>query len=156
LIDYQLKEPRDFMKYCLHCGSELKGAKAFCIVCGARQDKLKKEIKEVKPEKRVSTSKETESGICIRCGEETEKKCFFCDEFACRDHNTRMQANIYPNEELMGLKAQGETRKINEGWRSFIIFACPRCSSMKQTKGLTDGEADLVNVVDNCSWYKLD
>ena len=67
-----------------------------------------------------------------------------------------MQSNIHPYEEFVELQAQGEKRRINEGWRSFIIFACPKCASLKSTKRLTDGEMDAVNVVNHCSWYKLD
>jgi hypothetical protein len=67
-----------------------------------------------------------------------------------------MQANKFPNEEFMGYKAQGNSNKINEGWRGFIISACPRCVSIKNTRGLTPGESDAINVVDLCSWYKLD
>ncbi len=143
------------MIYCVKCGSELKGAKAYCIVCGAKQEKLKTE-RPVAPAKKSVKKAEEESGFCLKCGEETEKKCFFCNEFICREHYIRMQANLYPYEELMGLQAQGEKRKINEGWRGYIIFACPRCASMKSTKGLTNGEMEAVNVINQCSWYKLD
>ncbi len=148
------------MLYCRKCGSELKGAKSFCIVCGAKQDQLKRD--EVKTPGAVmkTTNKpkksQAKSGECIRCGEQTEKTCFFCENFVCRDHYHRMQANVYPYEEILGLKALGENKKINEGWRGLIINACPRCASIKNTKGLTDTETDEINVVNQCSWYKLD
>jgi hypothetical protein len=67
-----------------------------------------------------------------------------------------MQANVYPYEEFTGLKALGEKAKINQGWRGYIINACSRCSSIKNTKGLTPEESDTINIVDYCSWYKLD
>jgi hypothetical protein len=145
------------MLYCRKCGSELKGAKNFCMVCGAKQDQIKKEDTGTVMKAPDSKKKKVEdNGECIRCGEDTEKKCFFCEGFVCRDHYNRMQANIYPYEELLGLKANGETKKINEGWRGFIINACPRCSSIKTNKGLTNGELDEINIIDMCSWYKLD
>jgi hypothetical protein len=144
------------MKYCIKCGSELRGAKNFCMACGAKQDRLKKEKAEQVTEKAIKKDKVVNSGKCIKCDEETEKKCFFCESWICRDHYLRMQANKFPNEELMGYRAEGNTKKVNEGWRGFIISACPRCASMKHTRGLTPGEADKIKVFDHCSWYKLD
>ena len=151
------------MLYCKKCGSELKGAKNFCIICGAKQDQIKKEQRGAAGKLAAQTEvaekpkkKAEESGRCIRCGEDTEKKCFFCEDFICRDHYTKMQANIHPYETLITLKANGETKRINEGWRGFIIFSCPKCTGRKNTKRLTDGELDAVNLVNQCSWYKLD
>lgn len=144
------------MIYCIKCGSELRGAKNFCLVCGSKQEKLGKEKSGPRPEKKEKQVKKVETGTCIKCGEDTERTCFFCDDFICRDDYKRMQANKYPYEEFVSLKAQGEKRLINEGWRGFIIFACPKCSGKKYTKGLTPGERDAINVVDQCSWIKLD
>ena len=154
------------MLYCKKCGSELKGAKNYCIICGAKQDQIKREQKVVSGKTDTQTQKPgldkkpkkkgEETGKCIRCGDETEKKCFFCEEFICRDHFTKMQANLHPYDKWVTLKANGETKRINEGWRGFIIFSCPKCTGRKNTKPLTNGELDAVNLVNQCSWYKLD
>ena len=148
------------MRYCVKCGSELRGAKNYCIACGAQQDKLKKEISETKLEQKngLKETKVTElkSGKCLRCGELTDRRCFFCGEFVCRDHYFRMQANIYPTGRMTELKTHGERRSINDGWRGFIIFSCPKCSAIKERKELTDEEMTQINSPDFCSWYRLE
>ena len=144
------------MIYCIKCGSELRGAKSFCIVCGTQQDKGKKEIEAPSPLKKESKIKELDEGTCIKCGEETEKRCFFCNDFICRDHYNRMQPNKIPYGEMNELKTHKENRRINEGWRGFIINACSKCSGLKMGKYLTDIEEEKISTVDHCSWYKLD
>ena len=148
------------MMYCAKCGSELKGAKNYCIVCGAQQDKLIKELKAQQQDQRETTQKlrkaaGSESGQCFRCKEETEKKCFFCSEFVCRDHYTRMQPNKFSITKMTELQTQGEKQRINDGWRGYIVSTCGRCAPMKERKGLTQQEKDKLNLVEDCSWYKV-
>ena len=44
------------MKYCIKCGSELRGVKSYCVACGAQQIKTKKDVdkypKREKPKKK--------------------------------------------------------------------------------------------------------
>ena len=146
------------MIYCKFCGSELKGAKKFCMVCGKPQEKSD-------DEKRIAASgsplkrekaKESEEGTCNKCGEETDKKCYFCSEFVCRDHYTRMQANVHPYVKMQQYLTENETKRINEGWRGLIILSCPKCLRLKVGKQLTNEEILAINTVDDCSWYKLE
>jgi hypothetical protein len=143
------------MKYCIYCGTELRGMKKFCIVCGKKQDKLQKAIETEAPEKPKHEDKE-EMGDCVRCGDDTEKKCFFCDDYVCRAHYTRMQANVSTFAEMKEYTTQEETKRINEGWRGFIVYACPKCLRLKVGKKLTDDETVQINTVDECSWYKIE
>ncbi len=142
------------MRYCKKCGSELTGMKKYCVICGASQDESKKE-KEPAAAKQLK-GKGAESGRCVRCGNESDKTCFFCKEFVCRDHYTRMQANVNTYVTMQDYLTQQETAKINEGWRGFMIYACPKCLRLKVGKKLTDEEIVDINTVDECSWYKLE
>lgn len=143
------------MLYCKHCGSELTGARKFCVVCGKSQDKEIKgdKVKEQQPQMK---KKSTNEGPCIRCGLDTEKKCFFCKEFVCREHYTRMQANTNNYADMREFITQGETKRINEGWRGLIVYACPKCLRLRVGKALTDEETATINTVDECSWFKLE
>ena len=119
------------MRYCNKCGSELTGIKRYCVVCGAAQDKVKKnKISTSAGESKVK-KEEAGSGKCVRCGDETDKKCFFCHDFICRDHYTRMQANVNSYVKMQEYIAAEETKHINEGWRGFIVFTCPKCLRLK-------------------------
>ncbi len=144
------------MRYCFKCGSELKGARNFCIVCGTPMDRAKDEIIKPKTEFKEPKVTELKAGKCLRCGEMTDRRCFFCGEFVCRSHYSRMQANVYPTGQMVELKTKGEKRAINEGWCGFIVFSCPKCSGIKERKGLNDNEMVKINAVDECSWYKLE
>ena len=146
------------MKYCIKCGSELRGAKNYCIVCGAQQDRAKAEGKTIeKPVRPKSDArKSSKSSDCVKCGEETEKQCFFCNDFICRDHSIRMQANVLPVFDMSQLKTQQETKRINEGWRGFIVFSCSSCAGKRAGKHLTEDENRMISTLDHCTWYKLD
>lgn len=142
------------MKYCIKCGSELRGAKNFCMICGTRQEKAKKGEKPI-PDRKVKST-EIETGSCVKCGDETDRKCFFCDTFVCRDHYFRMQANVLSYPDMQAHKTQDESKRINEGWRGFITFACQKCVAKKDGKELSEEETAAISTLDECSWYKLD
>jgi hypothetical protein len=146
------------MIYCKKCGSELRGAKNFCMVCGTEQTKVSKDSKPSKPvtTKKKTSDKAVESGSCQKCGENTDKQCYFCKTFVCREHYLRMQPNVIPSYDMIELKNQMETRRINEGWRGFIISSCSKCSGIMVGKHLTDEENEDMNTITPCSWYKLD
>ena len=142
--------------YCYKCGSELTGMKKYCVVCGTAQDKAQKDKIATAAEESTKSKEEAESGKCVRCGDETEKKCFFCRDFICRDHYTKMQANVNSYVTMQEYIAAEETKRINEGWRGFIVFSCPKCLRLKVSKQLTDDETVQISTVDECSWYKIE
>ena len=148
------------MLYCKYCGSELKGAKKFCLACGKSQEKSKKDIVTKSPETIVTYSKRKQEipseGLCIKCENETDKRCYFCKDFVCREHYIRMQANINPYINMQQYITENDTKRINEGWRGGIIIACPKCTRLKVGKELTAEENIAINVFDECTWYKLD
>lgn len=144
------------MKYCINCGSELRGAKKFCMVCGTEQEKAKKDKIEKRVERPKMEKGEEEMSTCVKCGEDTDKKCYFCSDFICREHYIRLQANTNSYVEMQRFLNEGDTKSINEGWRGLIVFSCPKCTRLKVGKQLTDDEILAINTVDDCSWYKLD
>jgi len=144
------------MKYCLKCGSELKGAKSFCMACGANQHKVRKESDSQKIVLPKEKKDPTRMGTCYKCGDDTEKECFFCKKHICRYHHIRMQPNLNPFGNMQELKNLGESHKIHEDWRGFIVFGCPRCAGMKERKQLTDDELEDMNINEHCSRYRLD
>ena len=154
------------MMYCYKCGSELRGAKKFCKVCGARQSEAgrkgasdgTKDRQRLKVEEKSTPDKEpeVETGICYRCGYESDRKCFFCEKFICKDHIKRMQANVASYVDMQHYIKHEDKIRINQGWRGYIINACPRCASIKQGKDLTDDENEKIQTVDICAWYPVD
>lgn len=144
------------MKYCAKCGSELRGAKKFCMVCGVSQEKVKEEKLGPDLESPKKMEAEEEISSCIKCGDDTDKKCFYCKDSICREHYIRLQANTNSYVEMQQYLNEGDSKRINEGWRGFIVFSCPKCTRLKVGKQLTDDEILTMNTVDDCSWYKLD
>jgi hypothetical protein len=144
------------MKYCRHCGSELKGAKRFCIICGKSQDKSEDDKKQSIYSKSKDKSTDLEDGKCIKCHEDSDKTCFFCNKYVCREHYTRLQANVHPYIKMQQYLAENESKVINEGWRGLIAVTCPNCLRLKVGKQLTDDETEKISTVDECTWYKLD
>lgn len=149
------------MMYCYKCGSELKGAKTFCGVCGVRQtDEARKAVCEPPParedEKAAKDKEEEETGECYRCGELSERKCFFCDKYICKEHITRMQANTASYIDMQHYIKHVDKIRVNQGWRGYIIYACPRCSSIRHSKDLTEEDAEKIRTVDVCTWYPVD
>ena len=144
------------MKYCLQCGSELKGAKKFCMVCGKEQEKLNEDKDLGIPKRSKPDAADDESGSCERCGEDTDKKCYFCTVPVCRDHYTRLQANTNSYVNMKQYITESDNKRINEGWRGLIVYSSPKCLRLKVSKQLTDEETLDINTVDECSWYKID
>jgi hypothetical protein len=66
-----------------------------------------------------------------------------------------MQANILPAVEFKTAASLGDRKRINAGWRGFIIDTCARCSSMNNGRGLTNDEKNEIRTVDICSWFEL-
>jgi hypothetical protein len=144
------------MKYCYKCGSELKGAKRFCMVCGIEQKKtIDDKVSQVKDEP-IEPKGDEDSGECVRCGEDTEKTCFFCNVHVCRDHYTRMQANVNSYVTMKQYLNEEDAKRINDGWRGFMVYSCPKCLRLKVGKKLSDDETNTISTVDECSWYKLE
>lgn len=146
------------MLYCAKCGSELKGAKKYCNVCGARQSPGSKRVTGPPPElrKKEKQQEEVELGECFRCGQEADRKCFFCEGFICKDHVRRMQANVASRVDMEHYMKYNDKIRINQGWRGYIINACIRCSSIKHMKDLNEDENEKIRTVDVCTWYPVD
>ncbi len=146
--------------YCFKCGSELQGAKTFCTVCGTRQTESgRRELgrpPQKEDKKKVEEKKTEESGECYRCGELSERKCFFCEKYVCKGHITRLQANTASYIDMQHYVKHNDKLRINQGWRGYIIYACPRCSSIRQSKDLTKEETVKIQTVDICAWYPVD
>jgi phage FluMu protein Com len=146
--------------YCFKCGSELKGAKTFCSVCGVRQTEIGRSKLRQKPQKeekkKVEEEETVEAGECYRCGELSERKCFFCEKHICKEHITRLQANVASYIDMQHYVKHNDKLRINQGWRGYIIYACPRCSSIRQSKDLTEEETEKIQTIDVCAWYPVD
>jgi hypothetical protein len=144
--------------YCEFCGAELLGVKRFCVRCG-REQKTRKHTSTVDrktPESekvRKKTDEPTEE--CFRCGGPTERACYFCGKPICNNHTDKMQANILPRMEFDTAKSLGDRKRINNGWRGFIIPTCFRCSSNYEGRPLSPEEQDEIRTLDKCSWFLL-
>lgn len=142
------------MSDCEFCGAALMGAKRFCIRCGREQKTIKKKLeppKEVKKPERKEADKEE----CHKCGEVTERVCYFCGKAICQNHSYKMQANVLPTIEFRTAMSLGDRKRINNGWRGFIIDSCSRCSSMRDGRPLSDEEKSEIRTVDPCCWFEL-
>jgi hypothetical protein len=151
------------MIYCKKCGSELKGAKKYCTACGARQpakDRLESGVKSAIPEKKKKKvdkkEEDIETGECYRCGALSERTCFFCENFICKGHIKRMQANAASYVDMQHYIKHSDKLRINQGWRGYIIYACPRCASIRHGRDLTDEETEKIRTIDICAWYPID
>ena len=140
--------------YCEFCDAELIGARRFCVKCGREQ---KREIKRTTVDRTMEKPKKEEprGEACFRCGEDTERGCYFCGKPICQNHSHKMQANVLPDIEFRTALSLGDRKRINQGWRGFIIDACSRCSGMNNGKALTEDEKIEIRTVDICSWFEL-
>ena len=141
------------MSNCSFCGAPLTGAKRFCVKCGREQKG--KAVKEAAGKKGPSKREERETLACHKCGEETERTCYFCHKPICFHHTQKMQANALPEIEFRTAQKMGNHRKINWGWRGFIISVCSRCKSMYNGRALTDEDLRDIQTLDKCSWFEL-
>lgn len=142
------------MSTCSYCGAPLIGAKRFCVKCGREQQAALKKGVESKPPKksRIETKGELE---CHKCGEGTDRNCYFCNKPICLQHSYKMQANVLPSIEFETAMSLGDRKRINQGWRGFIIDTCSRCSSMNNGRTLTEDEKIEIRTVDICAWFEL-
>ncbi|UCH88790.1 MAG: hypothetical protein JSV49_11190 [Thermoplasmata archaeon] len=142
------------MTDCMYCGAPLAGAKRFCVKCG-REQKDTGKSKEKKKEPKKSKKEDEKKLECHKCGGETERICYFCGKPICQGHTYKMQANALPALEFKTAASMGHHRRINAGWRGFIISTCPRCMSMNDGRALDDNELVEIQTVDKCTWFKL-
>ena len=142
------------MTDCSYCGAPLVGAKRFCVKCGREQKDYARPEPPSREDKRSKPSR-PEGGECHKCGEPTERKCYFCEKPICNVHSTKMQANVLPAVEFRSAISLGDRKRVNQGWRGFIIDTCSRCSSINDGKILTEDEKIEIRTVDNCSWFQL-
>jgi len=142
--------------YCEFCGAELLGVKRFCVRCGREQTKKPKSHtvdRKTKPSEKPKTAEPKEE--CFRCGEPTDRVCYFCGTPVCNNHTDKMQANVLASVEFETAKSLGDRKRINLGWRGFIIPTCFRCSSNNMGRPLSPEEQDEIRTIDKCSWFLL-
>jgi hypothetical protein len=131
----------------------LIGAKRFCVRCGREQKGAAKKAAAGSSKKKAR--KETDKLECHKCGELTERTCYFCGKPTCQPHLKKMQANALPSIEFNTATSLGDHKRVNAGWRGFIISACSRCTSINHGKPLNEDELIEIRTVDKCTWYDL-
>jgi hypothetical protein len=143
------------MPECSYCGAPLLGAQRFCVKCGREQDKPVKKSASGKEAPAPRKDTKPEQLECHKCGDMTERICYFCGKPICFHHTIKMQANALPTIEFKTAIEMGDHRRINSGWRGFIVSACSRCMSMNNGRSLTEEDLVEIRTVDRCSWFEL-
>lgn len=135
---------------CLDCGSELVGAKKFCIICGSP---VREEKKPAKREPKSTKAAEGES--CEICGDEASRICYFCDKNICRSHSRRLQPNRMHLDQWRLAVNTGSFADINNNWTGRLIYTCSRCFSMKFEKELSEDDRRDQGCFQRCNWYEV-
>jgi hypothetical protein len=139
------------MDVCSECGSELIGAKKYCVVCGAPGGTA-----PVGGGRKKGAKKEKEVvHFCYICEEEADRVCFFCDHDVCRGHTKRAQPNRLHVDQWRLACDTDSFGDINNAWTGRMVYACFRCFSRKLEKELNSDEAQAMGTVDRCNWYAI-
>jgi len=140
------------MTVCEECGSELIGAKKFCVNCGTPAGKASggKKGGEKKPQKEKEVVH-----FCYICEDESDRVCFFCDHDVCRGHSKRLQPNRLHLDQWRLACDTGNFNDINAGWTGRFVNACYRCYSRKLEKELNEDESRAMGTIDRCNWYAI-